>query len=458
MKNIDLIDHKKILSYTLWQYLSKIFLIILTLYAFLFLFGDNSNQYASLISSSFIFLLITVFATKILLKENKWNIFFIVAYISKIFIGVGHYIFFIDSNYFEGQGHYKALTYEFESVYLAITNFASLKLEQGLFYFDAESTLATHPEILSLISIPFMFLGDFVLTISPINTFFSLLTSINIILISKYKYNFSDEKLKHIAIATAYFPITLITSLLWRDVIGFSLMSIGITMIILSRRSLTQYFVLICAGYLFYLQRTVYPILLVLAFGTNIVFNKNFRTSNIQKIYRYITIIIICFSIPEIYNLANTESNIALARGMFNLNPIFLPFKFIIGLIGPFPWTNFLLYELFPANAYQLQDFLQGTFNISFVIVMFKNKFFVRKNLNLLNIIGIFLVASGLLNEYMHMPYLSFGLIFLIPWMFNAIKLSKFITIYIRVFIALIALNIVIINIIGNLGLSNLWR
>lgn len=449
---------KKQTYLSIWQYLLRICLIGLIIFVLLFSIGDNSNQLLSLITSSIIFLLATVIATRILFQENKWIKFFTLAYLIKVFIGLGHYLYFIDGSYFKGSGEYKSITFEYESVFRGICEFAKLKLEKGLFYFNANAIEATHPEILSFISIPFMFFGEFVLSISPINAFFSLLISINIILISKYKYKFSDEKLKYIALVTAYFPLTLIPSLLWRDVIGMSIMSIGITMISLSRQSLFQYFLVICVCYLFYLQRTVYPILLALAYVTDIVFNKPYRSTSYQKIYKFITLLLISASLPVIYQLGNTDSNIAMASGILNFNPLFLPIKFVLGLIGPFPWTNFLLYKLIPANAYHLQDFLQGMFNISFVIIMFKYKFFKARNISLLNIIGIFLILSGLLNSYMHMPYVSFGFIFLIPWLFYTIKLNKFKSIYKLVFIGMIVLNLLVIQILGNLGISSIWR
>lgn len=457
MINPQLVYHKKLLSLSVWQYILRLTLLMLIVYVCFFLFGDNSGPLLSFISSSFVFLLATVFATLILFKDTKWITFFVYVYIIKVLIGLAHYLFFIDANYFKGNGEYKALTFEFDAVFRGINKFAALKLEHGLFYFDANAIEATHPEMLSFISIPFMFLGDFVLSISPINTFFSLLISINILLIAKYKYNFNNKRLKYIALITAYFPITFISSYLWRDVIGISLMSIGLTMLCFTKRSLTQFLILLIACYLFYIHRTIYPVLLVLAFTLEILYNNKSKNNKLDSLYRLFTIGLMVLSTPLVYFLANTEANTNMASGILNFNLLVLPIKIILGLIGPFPWTNFLLYETIPAYAYQLQDYLQGTFNIAFLIIMFRNKFFRKENLNLLCIIGFFLIMSGLLNSYMHMPYIAFGFMFLTPWLFSVINLKEFKRIYKFTFMSLVVLNIIVF-LLGNFGFSSLWR
>lgn len=452
-----LIKHENRLPYSVWGYLRRLALLVAIIYMCFFLLGNNNTQLSSFIASSIAFLLATVFATIILLKEAKWILFFVFAYIIKVFIGLVHYLFFIDADYFNGKGTYKALTLEFEAVFNGIKTFANLKLEHGLFYFESTAIDATHPEILSFISIPFMFFGNFVLTISPVNAFFSLLISINILLIAKYKYNFSNKNLKYVAFITAYFPMTLISSLLWRDVVGMSLMSIGITLLYFSKRSLSQYLLLIIACYLFYLQRTVYPVFLVFAFLINITFNRQSKKRKLDLLYKILTIGAFLLLTPLILDIADTETNSSIARGVSN-NLLILPFKMFIGLIGPFPWTNFLIYESFPAYSYQLEDYLQGAFNIAFVFIMFRNKFFRKENLNLLNIIGFFLIMSGLLNSLMHISYVAFGFMFLTPWLFTVINLKEFKRIYKLAFTALVVLNFIVVLLLGNLGLSSLWK
>ena len=453
-----LVKYKNRLLYSVWEYLLRLTLLVAIIYIYFTLLGNNTNQLSSFIASSIAFLLATVFATIILLKETKWIFFFVFAYIVKVFIGLVHYLYFIDADYFNGNGEYKSLTTEFEAVFDGISSFAIFKMESSLFFFESLSSGVTHQELLSFISIPFMFFGNFVLTISPVNAFFSLLISINILLIAKYKFNFSNKNLKYVAFITAYFPITLISSLLWRDVVGMSLMTIGITLLYFSKRSLSQYLFLIIACYLFYLQRTTYPFILALAFFTNNILASQFKIRQLNLFFKVLSIVFFIYLMTFIFSFGNTEANSNLLENTLNLNLLALPLKFVLGLIGPFPWTNFLIYESFPAYAYQLQDYLQGTFNVAFVFIMFRNKFFRKENINLLNLIGVFLIISGLTNIYMHISYVSFGFMFLIPWLFTVINLKEFKRIYMLAFMSLIVLNLIVVLILGNLGISSLWR
>ena len=59
-----------------------------------------------------------------------------------------------------------------------------------------------------------MYFGDYIMTFAPLNSFFSILISINIILIAKHIFKIDNKSLKYIAITSAYFPMTLISSLI----------------------------------------------------------------------------------------------------------------------------------------------------------------------------------------------------------------------------------------------------
>ena len=68
-----------------------------------------------------------------------------------------------------------------------------------------------------------MYFGDYIMTFAT-NSFFSILISINIILITTYIYKIYNKSLKYIAITSAYFPMTH-SSLIYRDVIGIALVN-----------------------------------------------------------------------------------------------------------------------------------------------------------------------------------------------------------------------------------------
>jgi hypothetical protein len=187
------------------------------------------------------------------------------------------------------------------------------------------------------------------MTIAPINSFASLIVSMNLLLISRHKFNYNVKKLNSIALVSTYFPITLITSLVYRDIVGLSLMSIGLALILFSKRPITQFIMLIIACYLFYLQRTIYPLILFVAFIITAMIQQNHKSKSREFFYKIATITLTIVLIPVIINYSNTEANQNMFSSGLNINLSILPIKMIVGLIGPFPWSNFLLYKTFPA-------------------------------------------------------------------------------------------------------------
>ena len=445
------------ISYSVWEYILRISTISLFSIICFIIFGNDGDALSSFIWSTVAFLFITIFSTLVLLKNQRWVWFFVLAYLIKTIFGLLHYLYFIDPEYFQ-SGMYKPLTWEFEGVYDQIIVSAHDKIKHGILYYQFYEGGVNHQEIISLISIPFVYFGDYVLTINSINSFYSLLISINILLISKYQFNFDNSALKYVAITTAYFPISLIPSLLHRDIVGLALMSTGITLVLFSKRVITKYFMLIIACYLFYLHRTIYPVILLLAFTIDSVIFQNFRSKGKEIFYKVGIVIVGIILFPIIINYSNTEANESLAGGIFNFNILFIPLKLILGLIGPFPWLQFLLYEKIPAYAYQLQDYLQGTLNVALVaiIILFWKKYLIKDNFNLLNITGVLIIISGVFNAFMHMSYVAIGFVFLLPWLFTEIKISTLKKIYFYVFFALLFLNLVVFAFFGNLGIKSL--
>jgi len=149
-----------------------------------------------------------------------------------------------------------------------------------------------------------------------------------------------------------------------------------------------------------------------------------------------------------------------MANSAMDISILSLPIKFIVGLIGPFPWINFLLYKTIPANAYQLQDYLQGAFNISVILTLVLHwKNFKGKNIiNLLNILGFMLIATGLFTPQMHTTYVAIGFVFLIPYFFNQIRPKLFLKYYLYSVLFMLILNLFVIAFLGNMGISELWR
>lgn len=443
-------------NYSVWEYIARLFVLLFFIYCCFIFLENDSSPWGGFISSSIAFLCITVFATLILLKESRWIIFFVIAYIVRLLIGLFHFLYFILPDYFETKGVTLPLSNDFTSAFEAIAEIASAKKHLGLFHY--EEVYWSHPEILNLMSYPFVYFGNYVLNITPLNSFMSVLTSINIYLIGKYIYNFDRKKLRFITIISAYFPLTLISSLFYRDVTGLAIMSIGMTLIMLSRNGLIQYLMLGIGCYLFSLHRTIYPVVLLLAFFINYFLLLKKRVSARNRIFQFVVILPVVIILIFISIVAGFSENKVYVDGGASINFLGLPVKLIMGMIGPFPWTQYFTTGRLE-YSYQFSDYLQGTLNVSifFLLYYFRDSYFKKEQFNLFNITGLLLIIVGLSTTFMHISYVSTGVIFLLPWIANSINRYKIKQYYFISFLALLFFSLIIVLFIGSLGFKDLW-
>jgi hypothetical protein len=129
-----------------------------------------------------------------------------------------------------------------------------------------------------------------------------------------------------------------------------------------------------------------------------------------------------------------------------------------MGIVGPFPWTQYFTTGRIE-YSYQFVDYLQGTLNVSMVFLVYHFRHFYLKieQFNLLNITGLLLILMGLSTTFMHISYVSTGVIFLLPWIANSIYRYKLKEYYLISFLVLLFLSLIIFLFIGNLGLKGLW-
>jgi hypothetical protein len=446
-------------TYSVWEYLLGLSALILIMLVCFILFGIDTNPLLGFISSSIIFLIITIAATWLLLRDKKWISFFITAYLVKLVIGLVHYLVFIDPTYFSTLGQNSMLHDEFTYTFYDFINTIKLKQKYGMFMYNNQFNV-THEEIWNIISIPFVNSGAYILNLTPLNSFMSLLASINIILISNYRLQYDAKKLKAIAIITAYFPSMLITSYFSRDTTGAAFISIGITLIMFSPRGIIRFIMVPLAAYLFYMQRTVYPLILVVSFFIDYLIS-NKKISSL--LYRFILLIV---AIPSFYLFMQISLFLGFAEGenttyiesAGRVNYMYLPVKILMGIVGPFPWTQYFTSGRID-YSYQFAEYLQGAFNVAMVFLMITyHRFFYKKEqFNLLNLIGLLLILSGLATTNMHSSYVSIGVLFLIPWIVNSVPLTKLKKYYRVSFIWLLFFSLMVSTLFGGLGLKNLW-
>ena len=436
-----------------WGYIIRIFFLFSISIVVFTVLAEDGDALTSFINEAIAFFLLIVIAAFLLLKNKRLIYFFCIAYIVKLGIGVWHYTTFVDPNYFSGFGETNMLHEEFEAVFQFIKAAVSEKDSYGLLHLKLDGYV-THQELLSIMAIPFSFFGVKMLGIAPINTFFSLFATMNVFLISKRFFG-DIYKRKYLLLLLAYFPATLLTDFFFRDIVGWGFMSIGLTMMCLSKTTLEKLISMLLAIPLFYLQRNGYVVIpILLLFADFVILSKK---KNIVLII--ISIIVTIVLLPIAYNLFSNESTDSYLEGATKWPIYLLPIKIIFGLIGPFPWTNILLYEQIPEVSFYLGDYIMGVFNIGVLIGLLKlgRKSINRNVVDVPFVMGMVLLLMGIMNEYMHMTYVSIGVFFLVPWLVNIIEPQKIKKNFVIALTLLLLLNVLVIT-LGLGGMSSSVR
>ncbi len=434
-------------------------IISIALYLFLLYFlGDKSSPVKSLYTHVFIAFFALVFFSTILLKDLRYTVIVSIALFIKIFLGVLHYLYFINPNYFSEPSTIY-LHYEYKAYFKTICTFANDNINIG--YFDRIDNVvgSTHPQLLKTISYVFRYGGNYILTISPLNAMLSLFSALIITYIAAQKK--LTTHLNTTLILAAYFPSTLISSLLIRDIAGQFLMVFGIALIVLSRKR-CLFISIIFTSYLFFMQRTIYIFIPFIAYFlyNNTLIGKNYflKNKSKNKTLFFPMIGLIIFLLPVLNNIFEKNSGYFLIFN--NVNAIILfPFKALLGLMGPFPWSQFTeSYE----NSYQLQDYLMAVFMITtlwLLIPLLKKLLIICQGWSYLTIIGLILIIVGIMNPYMHITYISIGFIFLIPLISDFVPRKQFNNVFTNVLLLFFLLNILYITLgLRGMGLALFFR
>ena len=312
---------------------------------------------------------------------------------------------------------------EYSNVYEAICSIANDKSVYGLFYTDLHSVFATHPEMLHLISIPFVYFGNYVLTISPINAFFSSFICVSWVILAKEYLGMDKKKQQFLLYITAFFPMFIISSYWARDIVSIILKCIS----------------LVCALYLFYMHRTLYPIILLLALVLSPIVGhggKNFRQNIIFSILilygmSYASEIFLPFIFTDV-NTSMYNDTLEMSYGGFFI-------KFVLLFIGPL-WRQI---NTAPEYSYALWE----TFAVIIMdagilsLIKSKNNFSFNK-VNTLAILGFLLFLVGAFNSSGHIPYVVVGIIFLLPFLVDSCSIKVFTKSLKLVVVPILILNI----------------
>jgi hypothetical protein len=440
---------------TFYSYFTKI-LTISGLYLILpMIFGSSAasttESYIRSVICFFVLLLVTV---KLILNDNKYVKYYSITFFVQVIIGLIHYLFFIDSHYFSGNGSPSSLFYqEYQTVFEMLSKLEYSRQANGiLYYVDQEDFGIPHSQIWQIISLPFHFLQLKWLNFSPFNCFSSLFASVNLMYLWRdFEVDTSIKKI--LLYSTSYFPIFILNDTLWRDPFGILLITIALVLLVRSS-NLTQKVISAISLFTFsYFQRTVYIIL------AGIASTIGYLSKIKNPIYRITIIIVSIFlyiHLNGIFEEGSDEGYTGVYLNDFSIT--MLPIKIFFGLIGPFPWFIFAtLVNKNPAFSWQLGDYAMATFQIAYLITLIKQRKQISfSNMDYITSMGFLIMLSGFMTKQLTIVYIAEGLYLTLPWFFRQTGISLYGNLKIS-FAFLIALNIIAF-VIGSMAFGSMWK
>jgi len=424
----------------------------------LWIFVDKSDARISLFTHTLAALFSTLVYTHLLFRNTKFTTIVCLIFALKMGIGLWHYFTFINPDYFSTPSAI-LLHSEFQVYFDTISNFANDKTTHGLFYTSDNFLLVSHPELLNIISVVFRYTGNYVLTIAPLNTLSSIYMALGITYVAKHMQ--MGNLTKYVLFFCLFFPISLISSFFFRDMFGMMLMTIGVVCVVLAKKS--KFILLIIASLFFYLQRTPYVIIPFAAFALSefTFLGGNKRSINSSFVKYSIGALMIVFVVVLLPFLSSlTDANAMYLSIFSNIIAIVLfPVKFIVGLIGPFPWSQ---WSDSLESTYQLQDYLLAvTLCASFwhIVPAFIKQLKIKAGFDFITLTGLLIVIMGVMNPFMTVGYIGEGLPFLAPFLLQIVSPKAFAFTFIKVLFLFLLANMVFIAFgLRGIGLGLLFK
>lgn len=388
-----------------------------TVLSLMWLFGFDLTRFQSLIIVSSaaligLYVISTTYAQKAFGKKAIVIICF--AFALKVCVGVWHYLYLFEPDYLTTTGSYK---YFWDYVWMNETmqSAASYWRQRGLAPLPESYYIGNkNPFLLAYCGILYFLSGDNHLNIAPWNALHSLYVAI---LIGALALQAGATQLQaRLALALAAFqPFGFISSIMWRDSVGQLWLILGAYLLISSREKKYLWIIILPVS-CFLAWSLRQPYLLVILMLAVYIYLSSVYQSRMKGLFITSLLIMIIASLtllPEYLGLALDRFE---GTQQLSFNFFLFPLRLVRALAGPFPW-----YQVFMdvnGAEYMPADFLQAVYNLSLVVLvlplaikMWKESKSVDPGL----LLGALLFVSGAQAIGVHMPYVSTGMVLLLP-------------------------------------------
>lgn len=363
----------------------------------------------------------------------------------KVFIGIAHYLLFMDSEYFSSNSPVFAYLNDFEWLNLMMLRISEHWIDFGFGTFPLDFVVQEQKNVLLLPYFSLLYyLGgnEHFLNVTVVNSFHNILVAA---VVANFAASIAPKKVVAATFLICLMqPFGLLSSIMWRDSAGQFFLVVGAILIAQSKGGLLEIGKLMLAVILMGLLRNIYILV-----GVVSVAIKQMQTLFGNRAgSRYQVALIACFVLGVLYYIfpivISYYTYTLSGEGGFTLSYTLsigpLVKKFLIGLIGPFPWTQIFDSDT-QGREFLLQDILQAVFNLTVLSLFFWG--LINKKIRLngqpnLTIIALVFMIMGLgLLSYGHIPYVTVATVLLLP-LIPGLTIFRFF----RLYFIIITLNI----------------
>jgi hypothetical protein len=427
----------------------------------------NRNNHDRLTSFLFVNLsaMIAIYILSFRLKQylgfNLMRLLFI-GYFIKLLIGYLFWEFYMFPDYFTNPGsNFKFNHLEYLFTEWLMKDIALQRISSGFFYFNPFMLNMKHLPIHYLMSNLYLSGSFNPWDIAVQNTLFSTYTAMMVLAIAK-QLGATSRQMKFALIIGIYQPFSLISSIIWRDVVGQFFVSLGgyLTLRSLTTKIHVTLLLLLMASISMIIQREVYFFFPVLAYSAYIIVKS-------QNKYLLLFLPISLGGLLYLNHLFELSENLNTAYGSnltLNSLGLFLPINILRIFIGPFPWTQWLKFT--DSTIFQIADYFQSVISIALVIIIITSLSRRKFPTTQAYAGGIFLfllfipfVFAALGTVDIHQPYMTTGVIFLIPPLVQSSSPKKYLWLSFLIFLFFICVNILwIVSGYSGLGVGSSFR
>lgn len=336
------------------------------------------------------------------------------AFLLKVLVGVVHSLCFFDPHYFSNFGSFSYF-WDFEwmdrmmqglAVYWTDNGFS---LPPATFYVNNKN-----PFLIAYNALLYYLSGVNYLNLAPWNALHSLYVAL---LVGALALESGATRVQaRFALAlVAFQPFGFISSVIWRDSVGQFWLILGVYLLIASREKKYLWILAFPAACFFAWSHRQPYLLAVAVLAIYLVYDSIFKPG--QRVRTKLLLLgLLALALCSLPVLAGLALERFVGSDQMSIHPLLIPLRVLRAMAGPFPWYQVLMGV--SDAIFMPVDFIQAVCNLTLWIIVLPvalRNWRETRRIDPCLLVGGMLFLMAVVAVGVHMPYISVGIVLLIP-------------------------------------------